>query len=142
MSSSTNASTFWKGVTSLIKAIKFGYRWMVGDGVKIRFWEDTWIGTAPLDVQYWDLYLICMETNVSVKTVWDGNNLKITFRRSVTPQMMEKWYELVEIAKSITFSGVYSTSSLYSVINFWGVQPVHIPAVWKLSVPPRIHIFL
>ena len=69
--------------------------------------------------------------------------------------MMEKWYELAEIAKDINFSGdsdalicqlenngVYSMSSLYSVINFLGVQPLFIPAVWKLCVPPRIHIFL
>lgn len=38
--------------------------------------------------------------------------------------------------------GVYSSSSLYHVINFRGVQPVFIPAVWKLCVPPKIHVFL
>jgi hypothetical protein len=39
-------------------------------------------------------------------------------------------------------SGVYSFQSLYRVINFRGVLPVFIPAVWKLRVPPRIHFFL
>jgi hypothetical protein len=38
--------------------------------------------------------------------------------------------------------GVYSSSSLYHMINFRGVQPLFIPAVWKLSVPPKIHVFL
>jgi hypothetical protein len=28
------------------------------------------------------------------------------------------------------------------VINFRGVTPVYLPAIWKLSIPPRIHFFL
>jgi hypothetical protein len=31
-------STFWKGAMFAAKALKFGYRWRVGDGTKIRFW--------------------------------------------------------------------------------------------------------
>ena len=30
-------SRFWKGVLEVIKSIKFGYRWIVGNGEKIRF---------------------------------------------------------------------------------------------------------
>ena len=39
-------------------------------------------------------------------------------------------------------SGVYSVSSFYAIINNRGVVPVHTPAVWKLKVPPRLHVFL
>lgn len=39
-------------------------------------------------------------------------------------------------------SGQYSSSSLYAIINFRGVTLVFLPAVWKLVIPPRIHIFL
>ena len=28
------------------------------------------------------------------------------------------------------------------MINFRGVKPIFIPAIWKLLVPPRVHIFL
>ena len=68
---------------------------------------------------------------------------------------MRQWFDLMEIVKSIVFTeeedsliwqlenkGVYSTSSLYHVINFRGVIPVFIPALWKLNVPPRVHVFL
>ena len=68
---------------------------------------------------------------------------------------MEQWYQLVEITSSLTLTnetdalvwqlenrGVYSTSSLYHVINFRGVQPVFVPSVWKLKVPPKIHVFM
>jgi hypothetical protein len=36
-------------------------------------------------------------------------------------------------------SGVYSSQSLYGVINFRGVQPVYMHAMWKLVIPPRRH---
>jgi hypothetical protein len=39
-------------------------------------------------------------------------------------------------------SEVYSSQSLYKIINFRGIQPVHVSAVWSLKIPPRVHIFL
>jgi hypothetical protein len=33
-------------------------------------------------------------------------------------------------------SGVYSSQSLYVVINFRGVKPVYLLIVWKLVAPP------
>jgi hypothetical protein len=37
---------------------------------------------------------------------------------------------------------VYSSKSLYAIVNFRGVQPVYLPAVWDLKIPPRIQNFL
>jgi hypothetical protein len=39
-------------------------------------------------------------------------------------------------------SGIYSSQSMYSIINFRGVSPVYVPSVWKLTVPPRVQLFL
>jgi hypothetical protein len=36
-----------------VNSVKFGFRWIVGDGSKIKFWEDTWFGTSPLSAQFW-----------------------------------------------------------------------------------------
>jgi hypothetical protein len=68
---------------------------------------------------------------------------------------MQRWYELKSIDESIQFTetedsliwkfeskGEYSVSSLYAIVNFRGVQPVYIPSVWKLKIPPRVHVFL
>jgi hypothetical protein len=35
-----------------------------------------------------------------------------------------------------------SVSSLYAIVNFRGIVPVRIPSVWKIAVPPRLHVFL
>jgi hypothetical protein len=43
-----SASRVFKGSMWAARSVHFGYRWIVGDGEKIRLWEDTWFGTSPL----------------------------------------------------------------------------------------------
>ena len=87
-------SVFWRDVLWAAQALKFGYRWVVGDGTKVRFWKDTWFGTAPLATQFWDLFCICNQTGVPLASVWNGVEVKLTFRRNSNEEMMERWYEL------------------------------------------------
>lgn len=46
-SATTTSSRFWKGVMGVAKAVKIHFRWNMGNGAKVRFWEDTWFGTPP-----------------------------------------------------------------------------------------------
>ena len=68
---------------------------------------------------------------------------------------MYKWFEVLKIAQTINLSdgddnllcklepsGVYTVKSMYVVINFRGITPVNISAVWDIKVPPKIHFFL
>jgi hypothetical protein len=67
---------------------------------------------------------------------------------------MIQWLEILEIANGINFSdspdqliwryessGVYSSKSLYAIVNFRGVQPVYLPVVWDLKIPPEYKTF-
>jgi hypothetical protein len=105
-------------------------------------------------VQFWDIYWVCNEPLATIKDVWDGNTLKLTFRRYFSDSLMEQWFELERVANNISFSndcdsliwtystsGQYSTSSCYSIISFRGVTLVYIPSIWSLVIPPRVHIF-
>jgi hypothetical protein len=47
-SKDTNCSQFFKGFVWASKAAKMGLRWKIGDGKKIKFWEDNWLGTSSL----------------------------------------------------------------------------------------------
>ena len=57
---------------------------------------------------------------------------------------------MVQLASTISFTdekdsliwqfnshGVYSSRSLYKVINFRGISPVFVPVVWALKIPPE-----
>jgi hypothetical protein len=152
----SGVSNFWSGVLwAAANVARMGYRWNVGNGVNVRFWEDVWLGTSNLAIQYWELYYIVNEQNKSIAELWDGCNLRCTFRRCVDIRLYNMWEELLSIASTICLtdkedemvwqfhsSGIYSSHSLYRVVNFRGVMPVFMPVVWKLHVSPRIHFFL
>jgi hypothetical protein len=145
------ASNFWKGVMLAAKVAKMGFRWKFGNGAKIRFLEDVWIASTSLAIQFWDIYCIINEHNQSAVDLWDVVDLRCTFRRCVDMRPFLLWEEVMSIASSITqtseedemiwqFSstGLYSSHSLYRVINFRGVLPVYLPTVWSLVIPPRV----
>jgi hypothetical protein len=56
-----------------------------------------------------------------------------------TVQLLEEEDEMIW---QFTSSRVYSSQSLYKIINFRGIKTVHVSAVWKIKIPPRVHFFL
>jgi hypothetical protein len=54
--------------------------------------------------------------------------------------LMSGWLELVELIKIVCLSD--EVRYFYGIVNNGGIVPVHTPVVWKLHIPPRIHIFL
>jgi hypothetical protein len=127
-----------------------GYRRRIENGRKVRFWEDLWFRTCSLTIQFWEIYSIINEPGTTVREAWDGQHLRFTFKRTVDNRTLNLWHEVVQIASSIQYSkeedviiwqfassGKYSVQTLYDV-----VKQVYTPIVWKISVPPRLHIFL
>jgi hypothetical protein len=51
-----------------------------------------------------EVYCIVNEQRPTIKEVWDGVNLNFTFRRTVDRELMDQWFELVQIAGSIHLS--------------------------------------
>jgi hypothetical protein len=104
-----------------------GIKWVIGNGRKIKVWKDHWIGNTSLDIAYRPLYVI------QTKIVWDGENLMLTLRRSMSSSTMNLWWELLslmalskeedQILWNFTSSGKYTVQSLYDVINRRGGSP-------------------
>ena len=114
-----------------------------------------WFGNIPLATQFWDIYFIVNQKTQTIRDLWDGFELRCTFRRTFTDELLQQWLEILEITKTISFSaekdqliwmyesnGLYSSKSLYSIVNFRGIRPIYLPAVWSLKIPPRIQCFL
>jgi hypothetical protein len=45
-----------------------GYRWYISNGKKVRFWEDNWLGSSCLAIQFWDIYVL---VNEKAQTIFD-----------------------------------------------------------------------
>jgi hypothetical protein len=81
-SNETAASPFWKGVMWALQAARMGIKWLVGNGRKIRFWKDHWLGNSSQAIQFWALYVINEQHGKTISQVWDGQVLRLAFRRS------------------------------------------------------------
>ena len=81
-------SPFWKGVLWVVQAARMGIKWVIGNGRKVRFWEDIWLGNISLATVYWPLYVINEQQGKTLHEVWDGENLMLTFRRCVSTSTM------------------------------------------------------
>jgi hypothetical protein len=59
------------------KAVKFGYKWHVGNGKSIKFWEDIWFGNSPLATQFWDLYFVSNQQNKTISDIGMARRLEV-----------------------------------------------------------------
>jgi glutathione S-transferase len=62
---------FWKGVLWAVRVAKMSFRWKYGNGKRIRFWENQCFGTCSLAIQFWKLYTIVNEHDISLREAWD-----------------------------------------------------------------------
>uniref|UniRef100_A0A8I7BK24 Reverse transcriptase zinc-binding domain-containing protein n=1 Tax=Hordeum vulgare subsp. vulgare TaxID=112509 RepID=A0A8I7BK24_HORVV len=154
-SKSDNASSFWKSVTWALNASKTFYRWKIGNGRNVKLWHDLWVGECSLKVQFRELFYICNQPECTVSRVWDGVDLKLSFRRCADSTGFDKWNQLLDIIQGIPLSdapdvpiwmlesnGVYSVKSFHSTINFGGVASAIGDKLWKILCPQNIHVFL
>jgi len=81
------------------KALKFRYIWKIGDGIKFRFWDDAQFATSPLEVHFWDLYSIYDQIGVTLADVWDGSEVKLTFRRTFSESMLNRWHHDTDVSE-------------------------------------------
>jgi hypothetical protein len=43
------------------QAARMSYRWQIGNGKQVSFWEDQWFGTCSLAIQFWRVYVLVNE---------------------------------------------------------------------------------
>ena len=79
-------SPFWKGLMK-VKGVFFSCgSFIMGNGQRTRFWEDTWLGETSLSTQYPMLYKIVSSKNVTASQILSQNPLNISFRRLLSAE--------------------------------------------------------
>ena len=129
-------------------------KFVVGNGMSTRFWEDTWLGEASLAIQYPSLYNIVQRKESYVGTILQSVPLNIQFRWSLVGERWKSWIHLVRrvmdvqltdqsdsLHWTLTKNGSFTVKSFYLDLINSGLLPRSIH-IWKVKVPLRIKIFL
>ncbi|WVZ98403.1 hypothetical protein U9M48_043853 [Paspalum notatum var. saurae] len=80
-----------------------GFRWQIRDGKRVKFWEDNWSSTFSLATQFWNLYVVVNEKSGTVADLWDGENLKCTFRRTVSDALFNNCLWELKVPPQVHF---------------------------------------
>ena len=81
-------SPFWKGLMRTKDIFFHRVKFLVGNGMPTRFWEDTWLGETPLAIQYPTLYNIVQHKEDYVGTVLQTILLNIQFRQVLVDERL------------------------------------------------------
>jgi hypothetical protein len=154
-SKSRGASQFWQGLGKVREWYEKGTKWIVGNGKKIRFWHDIWLGNCPLKIRFHKLFRISRQQEWSVHD-FRGVDWNIdSRRRRLDNDEVAEWNELQEALDLVVFSeeddvvtwalessGKFSTRSLYRLMKDGGSVDMRMLEVWNVKLPLKIRIFL
>ena len=118
----------WKAIAQVFQEFSPFVSLVVGNGERIRFWEDLWWGNQTLCSQFADLYRVISVKNLIVSNVL-GNSLPMSwnfnFRHNLTDSEIDFLQRLMSSISSVFFSPLsdsrawsLSSSGLFSVKSF------------------------
>jgi hypothetical protein len=89
-------SHFWAGLMAMKKHF-FGHgKFSIKDGSEVRFWEDKWLGSTSLRVQYPALYDIVRHKGNTIAHVLETNTPNVTFKRNLFGPRLVAWEALCQ----------------------------------------------
>ena len=149
----------WKFILKGWDSFQSHCSFLVGDGQRVRFWEDWWCGDMALKDAFPELFVISRDTEVSVADLMSFPNgllhWDFHFVRNVKDWELESLTSFMDLLYSCHMEGVGEDrlswqsrpSKGFTVKTFYHcLCPSHSGSfpwkfIWKAKVPPRIAFF-
>ncbi|RVW97057.1 putative ribonuclease H protein [Vitis vinifera] len=151
----------WKAIAQVFQDFFKYTRFVVGDGERIRFWEDLWWGDQPLKSQYPRLFRVVTDKNIPISSIFDSARLfswNFNFCRNLSDSEIEDLECLMRsldcmhlsTSDSDARSWSLSSSGLFTVKSFFialsqvpDLSPFSpIKFVWNSQVPFKVKSFV
>lgn len=148
-------SQFWKGLHDCKDWVNNLVVKKVGNGERVQFWEDVWLGEVPLKTMFPSLYRVSNQQNYSVSDVLGSGSGGLSFRRNLTQQDSEQLFELEENLSGVELSSSsdslfwpyeknkqFSARSMYRRMKYGGVVDRDMQEIWGSKVPLKVKHFM
>ncbi|WMV58807.1 hypothetical protein MTR67_052192 [Solanum verrucosum] len=80
----------WRTIRNLWQLMEDNICLKVGNGAKTKFWRDRWFDQTPLKEAFPDLFLICVNPEVTIQECWSTQGWDISFRRRLNDWEIER----------------------------------------------------
>ncbi|XP_070006138.1 uncharacterized protein [Nicotiana sylvestris] len=147
----------WKSIRNLWPKIINKSNFRIGNGLKVSFWEDNWLGQGSLKQPFPDIYLLNQQQEATVAEVWTNQGWTLTFRRLLNDWEINK---LIEFYKNLerfkvtstaedrvtwqgNSKGKFSVKAAYKEFNISNNQIGCWPwkLIWKVKIPYKVACF-
>ncbi|RVW27598.1 Protein NRT1/ PTR family 8.3 [Vitis vinifera] len=150
-----------EGYFSSLSRVFLVTRFVVGNGERIRFWEDLWWGDQPLGSQYPSLFRVVLDKNIPISSVLGPTrpfSWNLNFRRNLSDSEIEDLEGLmrsldgVHLSPSVpdarswplSSSGLFSVKSFFLALSQFFGPPQVFPSkfVWNSQIPFKVQSFI
>lgn len=90
-------SPFWSGVCKDRTTFELGVSKILGNGKRIYFWSDRWIGEISLKAAFPELFELAIEQQIRVDKVFHYNSINLHFIRQITGSLRLNYVELYSL---------------------------------------------
>ncbi|RVW54237.1 putative ribonuclease H protein [Vitis vinifera] len=151
----------WKAIAQGFQDFSKYTRFIVGDGERIRFWEDLWWGDQILKDQYPRLFRVVMDKNIPISSILGSSrpfSWNFNFRRNLTDSEIEDLERLMHSLDcmnlstsasdarswSLCSSGLFTVKSFFTALSQMPDSSPFFPTkfVWKSQVPFKVKAFI
>jgi hypothetical protein len=102
-SNPSGGSPFWHSLHKLKHMFKLGAKFTPGPRSEVALWTNLWVGEVPLSTRFPMLFDKCSEPLLKVGQARVAGNWSIGFRRSLDPEEVEQWFQLVQVLNGARF---------------------------------------
>jgi hypothetical protein len=89
-----DGSQFWRGLMAVREDVMRNLIYRVGNGKRVRFWHEAWLGDCPLKIRFQEIFVICNQKEWSVFKVLRDRGINLTFRRNFGVVEEQEWEDL------------------------------------------------
>ncbi|RVW35114.1 putative ribonuclease H protein [Vitis vinifera] len=151
----------WKAIALVYQEFSKFTRFVVGNGDRIRFWDDLWWGEQPLGVQYPRLLRVVTDKNAPISSILGYTrpfSWNFTFRRNLSDSEIEdleglmQSFDRLHISSSVpdkrswslSPSGLFTVKSFFLALSQYSESPPIFPTkfVWNAQIPFKVKSFV
>jgi hypothetical protein len=159
MPTGTHGVGLWKFIRAGWDKFSRMLKFEVGDGTRVRFWDDVWCTDGSLKEAYPELFRIARNKDACVADNFqrqgDSIHWEVTFSRLAQDWEMESFLSFLKIFYSVTITGIGedkvcwlpSKAHIFQVKSYYDTftckREGWFPwkSIWKAKVPPRVAFF-
>ena len=148
-----------KDISNAVRKLRQDCYFVIRDGSRVTFWDDSWCGKQPLRVMFPSLYALVDSERAMVVKVWDTTRGEGTWNTRFTRSFND--WEMDEVQNFINLisqkkknqlerdrllwkgdkNGIFFIKANFKLLEGGNLKSVPLKVLWNDYIPPKVCFF-